>query len=113
MDLYSLYLHVPFCRHRCSYCDFNTFAGQERRIPAFVNAICQEIRQVSGSAMRRPEGGPPPVEPLPVHTIFFGGGTPSLLSGEQIGAILSTLRANFHFQEEMEVTLEGKEALPV
>ena len=107
MDRYSLYLHVPFCRHRCSYCDFNTFAGQERLIPAFVNAICQEIRQVSQSARRSAEGNPISPDLLPVHTIFFGGGTPSLLSGEQVGTILTTLRENFHFQDEMEVTLEA------
>ncbi len=107
MDRYSLYLHVPFCRHRCSYCDFNTFAGQERLIPAFVNAICQEIRQVSQSARRSAEGNPISPDLLPAHTIFFGGGTPSLLSGEQVGTILTTLRENFHFQDEMEVTLEA------
>jgi oxygen-independent coproporphyrinogen III oxidase len=97
MDLYSLYLHVPFCRHRCSYCDFNTFAGQERLIPAYVDAIQNEICQVSASAG----------EKLPVHTVFFGGGTPSLLSAAHLGGILETLRHQFEFQTEVEVTLEA------
>lgn len=97
MDLYSIYLHVPFCRHRCSYCDFNTFAGQERKIPAYVEAICQEIREVSASAGRE----------IPVHTVFFGGGTPSLLSAAEIETILETLRASFAFHEPVEITIEA------
>jgi oxygen-independent coproporphyrinogen-3 oxidase len=97
MDLYSLYLHVPFCRHRCSYCDFNTFAGLERLIPSYVDAICREICQVSASADQR----------IPVHTVFFGGGTPSLLPASDLTMILDTLRARFVFQEQMEVTLEA------
>ena len=64
---YSLYLHIPFCTHRCAYCDFNTYAGQEGLIPAYVDALRNEIRLVAESAPGR----------LGVHTIFFGGGTPS------------------------------------
>jgi oxygen-independent coproporphyrinogen-3 oxidase len=97
MDDYSLYLHVPFCRHRCSYCDFNTFAGQDRLIPAYADALCNEIRQVGLAAGER----------LPVHTVFFGGGTPSLLSDAQVGSILETLRESFSFQEPVEITLEA------
>jgi oxygen-independent coproporphyrinogen III oxidase len=97
MDQFSLYLHVPFCRHRCSYCDFNTFAGQERWIPAYVEAICKEIYQVSRSAPQR----------IPVHTLFFGGGTPSLLSAEQFAAILQAVRESFDLQEDAEMTLEA------
>jgi oxygen-independent coproporphyrinogen III oxidase len=97
MDLYSLYLHVPFCRHRCSYCDFNTFAGQNRWIPAYVQALCQEIRQVSASQSAR----------IPVHTVFFGGGTPSLLAIEHFEAIFATLRQSFAFQPGAEITIEA------
>lgn len=101
MDNTSLYLHVPFCRHRCSYCDFNTFAGQERWIPAYVQAICQEIRQVAAAGQA--EVG----QPVAAHTIFFGGGTPSLLSPEQFHTILGTIGDSFSVQPQAEVTIEA------
>ena len=82
---YSLYFHIPFCVHRCAYCDFNTYAGQEAFIPAYVEALVREIEAVAASAPDR----------LPVHTIFFGGGTPSLLSPEHFERILGAIRKNF------------------
>jgi oxygen-independent coproporphyrinogen-3 oxidase len=82
---YSLYFHIPFCTHRCAYCDFNTYAGQESLIPAYVEALCNEIRHVAACAPRR----------LPVHTIFFGGGTPSLLTPPQYEQILQTVHDHF------------------
>jgi len=85
---YSLYFHIPFCVHRCAYCDFNTYAGQEALIPAYVEALVSEIEAVGRSAPER----------LPVHTIFFGGGTPSLLSTEQFEKILSAVRDNFELR---------------
>ena len=88
---YSIYLHIPFCTHRCAYCDFNTYAGQERLIPAYVQALCNEIRLVASATPA----------PLPVHTIFFGGGTPSLLTPAQFASILSTLHDNFSFPSEL------------
>jgi oxygen-independent coproporphyrinogen-3 oxidase len=95
--LYSLYLHIPFCVHRCSYCDFNTYAGLEDMIPAYVKALQQEIEISARSA----DGA------LPVHTIFFGGGTPSLLLPEQVGSILETIRGCFDLYSNAEITLEA------
>lgn len=108
MDAFSIYLHVPFCRHRCSYCDFNTFAGQERNIPAYVDALCREIETVvAGAKVGAPAGpGAEPVKP-PAHTVFFGGGTPSLLSAEQVAKILETLRQQFELAPDAEITLEA------
>jgi oxygen-independent coproporphyrinogen-3 oxidase len=93
---YSLYLHIPFCLHRCAYCDFNTYAGQEALIPAYVDALCNEIRAVASSASER----------LPAHTIFFGGGTPSLLAPKQFEQILRTLHDHFDLSEP-ETSLEA------
>lgn len=94
---HSLYLHIPFCTHRCAYCDFNTYAGMEDQIPAYVQALCQEIQVVSRES----------AEPVPVHTIFFGGGTPSLLNIDQIDAILRTIYASYQVSPLAEITLEA------
>ncbi len=94
---HSIYLHIPFCRHRCAYCDFNTYAGQETSIPAYVRALIREIEAVSSST----------AEPIHVHTVFFGGGTPSLLSGPQIASIMDALRAAFSFTADAEITIEA------
>ncbi|MDW8226347.1 MAG: radical SAM family heme chaperone HemW [Anaerolineales bacterium] len=92
----SVYLHIPFCTHRCAYCDFNTYAGQEAMIPAYVQALCREI-QIIG------ENFPG----LQVCTIFFGGGTPSLLALQQLELIFAALHANFHILPDAEISLEA------
>ncbi len=97
MEAYSLYLHIPFCRHRCAYCDFNTYAGQENLIPRYVDALCREMQFVAKAAPGR----------IPLHTIFFGGGTPSLLSAAQVGQVLEQAAACFDLQPGAEITLEA------
>ena len=92
----SLYLHIPFCRHRCAYCDFNTYARQEDSIPAYVDALCREISAVGQS---RPG--------LAVGTIFFGGGTPSLLSAADYRQIFASLRTSFELLPQAEISLEA------
>jgi oxygen-independent coproporphyrinogen-3 oxidase len=110
----SLYLHIPFCTHRCAYCDFNTYAGQEELIPVYVDALCKEIefvgvrfpspiraeRSDSEVEARRGAGGE-------VHTIFFGGGTPSLLSPKQFESIFKSIRDNFTLTDDAEITIEA------
>jgi oxygen-independent coproporphyrinogen-3 oxidase len=100
--VYSLYFHIPFCVHRCAYCDFNTYAGKTALIPSYVNALKREVEMVASSAPER----------LPAHTIFFGGGTPSLLSSDQFEPILQTTLAHFDFSAadsagQTEVSLEA------
>lgn len=97
MSLYSIYLHIPFCTHRCGYCDFNTYAGLEDLIPAYVEALCREARIIRENLSH----------PLDVHTIFFGGGTPSLLSVSSIEKILDTLVQRFSLCTKPEITLEA------
>jgi len=103
---YALYLHIPFCTHRCAYCDFNTYAGQERLIPAYVEALCREIESVGlrfPSTQGTGDGG------KGVQTIFFGGGTPSLLTPEQFKHILQTVRDHFDLPDlsDLETSLEA------
>ncbi|MFZ1043427.1 MAG: radical SAM family heme chaperone HemW [Anaerolineales bacterium] len=94
---YSLYFHIPFCIHRCAYCDFNTYAGQEDSIPAYVDALCTEIEFIG---QRFPDGNK-------VHTVFFGGGTPSLLSPNQFDSIFHSIRKYFELTEDAEITIEA------
>ena len=108
--MYSLYFHIPFCAHRCAYCDFNTYAGQEALIPAYVDALCKEIEFVGSrraertlSERQRDEVA----DEAQVHTIFFGGGTPSLLSPSQFDSIFRSIRANFNLTDDAEITIEA------
>ncbi len=101
MQAFSVYLHIPFCQHRCAYCDFNTYAGLEYLVDGYVTALCQEIKLVGSSGYAK-HG-----EKLPVHTVFFGGGTPSLLPENLFEKILATLRHEFAFLPNVEITLEA------
>jgi len=95
----SIYLHIPFCTKRCSYCDFNTYAGLENIISTYVQALCREI-EILGKKL-------PDSYRNKVHTIYFGGGTPSLLRPEEIKAILTFLKWHFGFTSDLEITLEA------
>lgn len=97
MHPYSLYLHIPFCRYRCGYCDFNTYAGLDNLIPDYVQALSLEARLLGESAQAR----------LPVHTIFLGGGTPSLLLPAQVNEILNALTEAFCILDGAEISLEA------
>lgn len=94
---YSLYLHIPFCTHRCGYCDFNTYAGLESLIGPYVDALVLEIAWPAAALGQH----------LPVHTVFFGGGTPSLLPSQEIGRILDAIQRNFTLTTDVEITLEA------
>lgn len=98
---YSIYLHIPFCRHRCGYCDFNTYAGLEGMIGEYGQALRGEIALAGKAAQAAGLGL------LPVQTIFFGGGTPSLLPAAELEGILGALRQAFSVQPGAEITLEA------
>jgi oxygen-independent coproporphyrinogen-3 oxidase len=97
MQPHSIYLHIPFCRHRCGYCDFNTYAGLDDLIPAYVQALCHEIRYLAENCGRKP----------PIHTIFLGGGTPSILPAGEIEKIINQLNQDFNILEGIEITMEA------
>jgi oxygen-independent coproporphyrinogen-3 oxidase len=97
MDTLSIYIHVPFCSKRCTYCDFNTYSGLESLIPEYVDSIINEINIIAG------EWGSPPA----VHSIYFGGGTPSLLSPQMIFRILSAIELVFDLTFKHEISLEA------
>ncbi len=92
----SLYLHIPFCSLKCSYCDFNSYAKLDALVPDFVDALCTELTLWAPIASGRP-----------VETIFFGGGTPSLLPSPDIERIMATLREHYALAAGTEITLEA------
>jgi len=98
----SLYFHIPFCTHRCAYCDFNTYAGQEELMPAYVEALCKEVEFVGNQLQGQKNKGEGKV-----HTIFFGGGTPSLLSPEQFESIFRSIHNSFRLTDDVEITIEA------
>ena len=95
-DQFGIYIHVPFCSHICPYCDFNTYAGQSARIPAYVEAVVREIALWADQ-----------FEGRSAASIFIGGGTPSLLDPAKIKTILAACDADFALSPDLEVTIEA------
>lgn len=91
----SLYLHIPFCKTRCSYCDFNTYAGLEYLIEPYVAALQQEIDLAGKDTAYY------------VPTIYLGGGTPSLLSPQQVTSLLDACRSHFDMPTGSEISMEA------
>ncbi len=94
----SVYIHVPFCVRRCLYCDFITYAGQQAWLPAYVEAAIKEVHLLGSSRAKTDE---------PAQTVYFGGGTPSLLSIGQVKALLTAVERSFLLAENAEITLEA------
>ena len=94
----ALYLHIPYCLSRCHYCDFNTYVLDGPQSREYVRALAAEIRH-QGAALD--------AEQRRVETIFFGGGTPSLLPAEDLCALLEVCRGAFRVAPEAEITLEA------
>jgi len=93
----GIYVHVPFCRSKCQYCDFYSLTCKDdKSIETYIRAICDHIRE-SG-----------PLTPgYKVDTIYFGGGTPSFLGADALATILTTIRRSFDVDPNAEITLEA------
>ncbi len=101
--LTGLYLHIPFCLAKCYYCDFNSFAGfGEKEKEEYLQALINEARSYSrlfGEAGVSAE--------ISLASVYFGGGTPTCLSGGQLCFLFQQLRKIFLIEEEAEITIEG------
>ncbi|MRT16305.1 radical SAM family heme chaperone HemW [Vitellibacter sp. q18] len=93
-DSFGMYLHIPFCKQACHYCDFH-FSTSLKKKGELVNALCKELLLRKGELIGT------------VETIYFGGGTPSLLSSEELQQIFETIYSNFKVSEKPEITLEA------
>ncbi|MDY4962808.1 MAG: coproporphyrinogen dehydrogenase HemZ [Ruminococcus callidus] len=99
-DVVSLYISIPFCPSRCSYCSFvsHSIAEAGKLIPAYVDCLCREL-SIWGELIRRLE--------LKLDTVYIGGGTPTAISAEQLGQIMDAVRANMHMEPVREYTVEA------
>jgi oxygen-independent coproporphyrinogen III oxidase len=90
----SLYLHIPFCEKKCLYCDFYSIENRSQT-DRFLDALVLELERAGRQHLRSG-----------VDTVFFGGGTPSLLTPEELGRLLDTVRGSFRLAEDAEITVE-------
>ena len=92
----GLYIHIPFCKTICVYCNFLTFANKSRWIVDYIEALKKEIIQKASA-----------YNDYIIETIYFGGGTPSLIDAELVAGIISELRTNFCISKKPEICLEA------
>lgn len=90
-----LYIHIPFCVKKCAYCDFLSGPAKDEEIKEYVNALCMEIESYQEMSKE-----------YLVDSIFFGGGTPSILEETQITQIITSIRNAFEIKQEAEITIE-------
>jgi oxygen-independent coproporphyrinogen-3 oxidase len=98
---FSLYVHVPYCSKRCGYCDFNTYTpselDREDQIESWLNSAVKEI-ELARRVLQ---------EELTIDTIFFGGGTPSLLDSNTVDNFIQSVKSNFKLKPGLEITIEA------
>ena len=98
---FSLYVHVPYCLKRCGYCDFNTYTpselDREDQIESWLNSAVREI-ELARRVLK---------EELTIDTIFFGGGTPSLLDSNTVDNFIQSVKSNFKLKPGLEITIEA------
>jgi len=101
---FGVYLHVPFCRVRCGYCDFNTYTATELRGVSQSDYADHAIREARFAATALERSGVPP---RPASTVFFGGGTPTLLPATDLTAMLGGIRTAWGLADDAEITTEA------
>src|SRR3984893_5534232 len=105
---FGVYVHIPFCQTRCGYCDFNTYTvaelGSGVSRGSYADTVLHEVR-LAGTVLT--DGDALGTRIPPVSTIFFGGGTPTLLPAEHLGLIIKEVGEQVGLQEEVETTTEA------
>jgi len=101
----GIYIHIPFCVQKCRYCDFTSYAGKGEELKnRYIKSLLNQIQQM---ATGRCAASLPSFGGRTVDSIFFGGGTPSLLSPAQLGEIMTELRSHFVLTDDCEITMEA------
>lgn len=91
----GLYVHIPYCRQKCSYCDFNSFASMESTVPEYFNALQNEIKSYSDM-----------LDDFTVKTVFIGGGTPSYVDSKYIYQLMDSLNRQIKIEKDAEISIE-------
>jgi oxygen-independent coproporphyrinogen-3 oxidase len=98
MAISGLYIHIPFCAKRCHYCDFNTYEGQEGLAGDYVEALIKDLHSSVQAGIQAVDGG--------LRSVYFGGGTPSILEASQVRSLLVAVEASLGLAPGAELTLE-------
>lgn len=91
----GIYVHIPFCKQKCFYCDFVSYANQEAKVEQYVNALKKEIEERAKEEKQ-----------VEISTIYIGGGTPSFIKENKIEEIVNTIKKNYQIREDAEITIE-------
>ena len=91
----GIYVHIPFCKRKCAYCDFISFPGKTKLVDKYIEALKQEINKTEISKQE-----------YIIDTIYFGGGTPSYIDSKYILEILKLIKEKFNIQKNAEITIE-------
>lgn len=103
----GLYIHIPFCKHKCYYCDFVSYANKKKFFKKYVECVKKEIGKYARENRIMSEHG---LEPkYVIKTIYIGGGTPSLIDEEYIEDILKSIRENFEITSNLEENYEAQD----
>lgn len=92
----GLYVHIPFCKQKCAYCDFYSLPHREEKMDAYVAALIRHLEEVAPQAAQHT-----------VDTVYFGGGTPSYLGEKRLIKLLQTVKKRYHLAKDAEITLEA------
>ncbi|WP_213803268.1 radical SAM family heme chaperone HemW [Granulicella sp. dw_53] len=99
----GVYISIPFCKAKCTFCNFASGAFAPSRMQRYIDRLCQEIASTRATALRLEAQLP---QPQQIDTLYLGGGTPSLLSPDHLRQLFTTLRSEFTFSPDAEITLE-------
>ena len=94
-DKLGIYIHIPFCRSKCDYCDFYSLSGREGRMDHYQKALLAHLRETA-----------PLAQGIPVDSVYFGGGTPSFYGAKRLKELLATLHKLFQIEKDAEITVE-------
>lgn len=92
----GLYIHVPFCKHKCAYCDFYSMAGTDQDMDRYTKAVDAHLKETAPFAKNHT-----------VDTVYFGGGTPTLLGEKRLVQLLKTISKHYHLSRDVEITIEA------